>query len=147
MYTHVDQYTLQVHIHIVHCSFLGNNKNNINFILYIVPSGFPQNLIAITINSTAITVSWEEVLVNETNGIITQYNVIGVPDESFADTVNETVDSSTVSIVFGNLEEFVVYRFTVRARTAIGFGPTSPVVSAQTAEAGTTIIISTFILQ
>ena len=106
------------------------------FYLLIEPSDFPQNLTAITINSKAITVSWDKVLVNETNGIITQYNIIGVPDASFATTVNETVDNSTFSIQFNNLEEFVIYRFTISAKTQIGFGLRSPEKSTRTDEAG-----------
>ena len=108
--------------------------NNVSFV---EPAGFPQNLTAITINSTAITVSWDKVLVNETNGIITQYNIIGVPDASFSvPTVEETVDNSTFSIQFNNLEEFVIYSFTISARTLIGFGPESPEESTRTDEAG-----------
>ena len=107
------------------------------FILFFVaPAGFPQNLAAQTLNSTAITVSWDEVLVNETNGIITQYNVTAIPDESFANVVEMLVNNLTFSVVFDGLEEFVVYRFTISARTVVGFGPTSPEVSARTNEAG-----------
>ena len=105
-------------------------------LLPLAPAGFPQNLAALTLNSTAITVLWDNVLVNETNGIITQYNVTAVPDESFADVVEMLVSNSTFSVVFNGLEEFVVYRFTISARTEVGFGPTSPEVSARTSEAG-----------
>ena len=59
-----------------------------------------------------------------------------MPDASFATTVNETVDNSTFSIQFNDLEEFVIYRFTISARTQIGFGPRSPEESARTDEAG-----------
>ena len=59
-----------------------------------------------------------------------------VPDESFADVVEILVNNSTFSVVFNGLEEFVVYRFTISARTEVGFGPTSPEVSARTDEAG-----------
>ena len=107
------------------------------FILFFVaPAGFPQNLTVETLNSTAITVSWDDVLVDEANGIITQYNVTAVPDESFADVVEMLVNNSTFSVVFNGLEEFVVYQFTISARTVVGFGPTSPEVSARTSEAG-----------
>ena len=105
-------------------------------LFFLAPAGFPQNLTALTLNSTAISVSWNEVLVNETNGIITQYNVTAVPDESFANVVEILVNNSTFSVVFDGLEEFVVYRFTISARTVVGFGPTSPEISARTSEAG-----------
>ncbi len=100
------------------------------------PVGFPQNLNATTINSTAIIVSWDELLVNETNGMVTEYNVTGVPDESFASVVNMVVDSSVMSVEFNQLEEFVVYRFTVSASTVIGYGLSSPEASTKTSEAG-----------
>ena len=105
-------------------------------LFYLAPAGFPQNLTVLTLNSTAITVSWDDVLVDEANGIITQYNVTAVPDKSFADVVEIPVNTSTFSVVFNGLEEFVVYRFTISARTEVGFGPTSPEVSARTSEAG-----------
>ena len=100
------------------------------------PDGFPQNLNATTISSTAIEVSWDEVFVNETNGVVTEYNVTGVPDESFADVVNMVVDSSVMNVVFNELEEFVVYIFTVSASTEIGYGPSSPEAFTRTSEAG-----------
>ena len=59
-----------------------------------------------------------------------------VPDEPFADIVEMLVNNSTFSVVFNGLEEFVVYQFTISARTEVGFGPTSPEVLARTDEAG-----------
>ena len=105
-------------------------------LFFLAPAGFPQNLTALTLTSTAISISWNKVLVDETNGIITQYNVTAVPDESFADVAEILVNNSTFSVVFNGLEEFIVYWFTISARTVVGFGPTSPEVSARTSEAG-----------
>ena len=79
------------------------------------------------------------------NGIITQYNVTAVPDESFADVVEMLVNNSTFSVVFDGLEEFVVYRFTISARSVVGFGPTSPEISARTDEAGNEYLFCIFI--
>ena len=75
-------------------------------------------------------------LVNETNGVVTKYNVTGVPDESFASIVNMVVNSSVMIVEFNRLEEFVVYRFTVSASTEIGYGPSSPEAFTRTSEAG-----------
>ena len=122
-----------------HCPYLPSLS-----LLPLAPAGFSQNLTALTLNSTAITLSWDEVLVNETNGIITQYNVTAVPDESFADVVEILVNNSTFSVVFDGLEEFVVYWFTISARTEVGFGPTSPEVSNRTNEAGNEYLFCIF---
>ena len=65
-----------------------------------------------------------------------------VPDESFADVVEILVNNSTFSVVFNGLEEFVVYRFTISARTVVGFGPTSPEVLGRTDEAGNEYLFS-----
>ena len=61
-----------------------------------------------------------------------------VPDESFANVAEMLVNNSTFTVVFNGLEEFVVYRFTISAKTEAGFGPTYtlPEVSARTNEAG-----------
>ena len=67
-----------------------------------------------------------------------------VPDESFADVVEMLVNNSIFSVVFDGLEEFVVYRFTISARTEVGFGPTSPEVSARTDEAGNEYLFCIF---
>ena len=74
--------------------------------------------------------------------MIRQYNVTGIPDDSFANVVNMVVDSSVMSLDFNGLEEFVVYRFTVSASTLEGFGPTSPEASNRTDEAGKRIFWS-----
>ena len=67
-----------------------------------------------------------------------------VPDEPFADVVEMLVNNSTFSVEFDDLKEFVVYWFTISARTVVGFGPTSPEVSARTDEAGNEYLFCIF---
>ena len=82
------------------------------------------------INSTAISVTWEPVLANETNGIITMYSVIGITENPFI--VNDTV----LSVLFTELKEDFMYNFSVRAHTEIGFGPESPPLNIRTPKGG-----------
>ena len=91
-------------------------------------------------NSTAIMVTWEPVLANEANGIITRYFIYVSAEEDFAFSMannNVSIDDATVSeFLFTDLEEFVNYTFEISAFTSIGEGPTSPGVTNMTNEAG-----------
>ena len=79
------------------------------------------------INSTAITVIWEEPLV--TNGVITLYevfysfgnrSVIDV-DDAMMVVVNATT-STSYEVVISGLDHFTTYSVAVRANTRIGAG-------------------------
>ena len=81
------------------------------------------------INSTAITVMWEEPLV--TNGIITLYQVfyslgnhtvIDVDVDMMLVVTTTMNTSSRYQVDIFGLDHFTVYTVAVRARTCIGFG-------------------------
>ena len=85
------------------------------------PSGAPVLLVPVIINSTAISLSWEEVNCTERNGAITgysvQYSIVGGMQST---TVNVTGD--VTSIVIGGLTEFTIYTVSVAAINNIGVG-------------------------
>ena len=80
------------------------------------------------INSTAITVMWEEPLV--TNGVITLYEVFySLGNHTVIDVdgttrveVNAIMNTSRYEVDIFGLDHFTVYTVAVRARTHIGFG-------------------------
>ena len=93
---------------------------------------------AVTISSTAIQVTWEEVPAIDQNGIITQYEVeynqTTFSGASMYSTT--TVDSSTLMVDLTGLEEYVEYSIRVRAYTSVGAGPYSDVVMETTQQDG-----------
>ena len=80
------------------------------------------------INSTAITVMWEEPLV--TNGVITLYEVfyslgnrsIIDVDDAIMVEVNAILNTSRYEVDIFGLDHFTTYTVAVRASTRIGFG-------------------------
>ena len=102
-----------------------------------VPSGYPQNLTATTLNATSILVTWSSVLPNETNGIIVNYTIFIDTDVSFVTAFTVDIkEATTLQYQFNGLQEFVNYSFSILASTAKGEGPTSPTVTNGTDEAG-----------
>ena len=103
----------------------------------LAPSSYPQGLTAITISSTDILVSWDEIPAIDRNGIILRYEVQYEPLMTFGGQLMTMVmNTSNTSIVLGGLQEYVEYNITVRAYTSVGPGPFSPAVNNRTAEDG-----------
>ena len=77
-----------------------------------------------TINSTSISVSWEEVEADKQNGIITGYTII-YRSQTENHNGNVTAGPSDRQKDIKGLKEYVFYNITVLASTAIGNGPSS----------------------
>ena len=95
------------------------------------PAGFPQNVIATTLNSTGIRVNWEPVPAIEENGIIVTYEILYDPEVTFNGQISNnvsinTTDGSVLEMILNDLQEFVEYDITVRAYTSIGSRPYNP---------------------
>ena len=100
------------------------------------PATPPQNVEVIAISSTEIMVTWEEVLPIDQNGIISIYEVQYEPlqfNESLSTLVTNTTD---MAVNLTKLQEDVEYNISVRAYTAIGFGPFSTEITEMTFEDG-----------
>ena len=83
--------------------------------------------------------NWSEVPAIDRNGIITQYEVVYEPLETFGGQIavrTNITDDSTFGILLENLQEYVQYNITVRAYTQVGEGPFSPTITIRTSEAG-----------
>ena len=91
--------------------------------LLIVPASPPTNAGTTAISSTEISVTWDIVNPIDQNGIITMYEVLYQPQETFGGAIGplvETVTAPTQSIILTQLQEYVVYDISIRAFTSAG---------------------------
>ena len=97
-------------------------------------------VIAMDVTSTTILVTWDEVDPEDQNGEIVMYDVRYVPLEtcsgSLATKTVNIMDTSMLTTTLTDLEEYVEYNISVRARTMVGPGPYSDPVIERTAEDG-----------
>ena len=96
------------------------------------PDGTPQNVNAHNSSSTSILVIWDEVPVQQQNGIITGYTITY---QSQTENHNGSVPAgpSDRQKNITNLKEYVLYNITVFASTVKGDGPHStPVLVVRT---------------
>ena len=97
-----------------------------------------MNIVITSISSTSLYISWDPVPAMDQNGVITNYDVTYSQSTFQTLQPNGTVrvQGDNVSATLTGLEEYVVYSITVRAYTAIGPGPYSPVQNRRTLEDG-----------
>ena len=84
-------------------------------------------------------VTWDVVPPIDQNGVITMYEVLYEPVETFNGSImtnTTTVDGMTLTAVLEGLEEYVNYTISVRAYTSAGEGPYSDGVTVLTLEDG-----------
>uniref|UniRef100_A0AAR2JEL7 Roundabout, axon guidance receptor, homolog 2 (Drosophila) n=1 Tax=Pygocentrus nattereri TaxID=42514 RepID=A0AAR2JEL7_PYGNA len=88
------------------------------------PSAPPQQVTVLTVgnqNSTSISISWDPPPADHQNGIIQEYKIWCLGNESRFH-VNKTVDAAIRSVVVGGLQAGVLYRVEVAASTNAGVG-------------------------
>ncbi|XP_066516417.1 roundabout homolog 2 [Hoplias malabaricus] len=88
------------------------------------PSAPPQQVTVLTVgnqNSTSISISWDPPPAEHQNGIIQEYKIWCLGNESRFH-VNKTVDAAIRSVVVGGLQAGVLYRVEVAASTSAGVG-------------------------
>ena len=69
---------------------------------------------------------WEEVVPIDQNGVITMYQVLYQPLETFGGAIGPlTVNVTELTADLTDLEDYVNYTISVRARTSVGEGPYS----------------------
>ena len=99
-----------------------------SFFACTAPASPPENATATANSSTTISVTWDIVLPIDQNGVITMYEVLYVPLETFGGAIGPltvNVSGTEMSMVLVDLEEFVYYNISVRAYTSVGEGPYS----------------------
>ena len=84
------------------------------------PSSAPLLHTPVTINTTAVSLSWDEVNCPDHNGVITEYIV------QYTGRTTVTVNiNATTSVVIAGLIRFRLYSFSVAAINDNGIGPYS----------------------
>ena len=100
------------------------------------------------ISSTEIMVIWGSVPEIDQNGVITMYEVLYVPQETFngmRSSMTATILVPGTSLTLTGLQEYVLYNISVRAFSNAGFSDYSPVLQRRTFEDGTMFFL--FFLQ
>ena len=82
-------------------------------------------------SSTSILVMWDEVPVNQQNGIITGYTIT-YQSQTENDNGTVQVNGSVRQTELTNLKEYVNYNITVFASTVKGAGPVSDLIVVRT---------------
>ena len=96
-----------------------------------------MNVISEVVSPTSISTVWEEIPPIDRNGIITVYEVLCVPLETFDGAISaDIVNTTDLTYLLEGLQEYVSYNISVRAYTRIGSGPYSVPIDNQTLEAG-----------
>ena len=104
-----------------------------------------MNVMATATSPRSISVMWGNVLEIHQNGIITMYEVLYQPLETFDEFImTQTRNVSNLSVNLINLEEFVNYTISVRAYTSVGAGKYSSEITVLTLEDGIIIIETIF---
>ncbi|XP_018420477.1 PREDICTED: roundabout homolog 3 [Nanorana parkeri] len=100
---------------------------------FLVPSAPPQSVSVVTVgtsNSTNISITWEPPPVEHQNGIIQDYRIWLLGNESRYH-INRTVDGTVHSSVIRGLVPGILYRVEVAAATSAGFGVKSQPITIQ----------------
>ena len=98
------------------------------------PSGPPTGVSSTTLSSSSIILRWALPRFEDRNGDITGF-IINVTNLDSGLT-HQFTTALVYNYTLSNLRPFTVYVATIAARTAVGMGPFSVVVSSQTFEDG-----------
>ena len=102
-----------------------------------VPDSPPDNVNTTAISPTEIMVTWDIVPEIDQNGVITRYEVLYVPLETFDGAIGENTTNVTGRMAtLTDLQEYVSYNISVQAYTSVGAGPYGDGVIEMTNEAG-----------
>ena len=103
-------------------------------LLSVVPTGVPQNLTIVAINSSSVKVSWEPPQADLRNGIIVD-NIVRITGVDTEEMFVLNTGEDTGVIVVTNLHPFYTYTYSI-ASVTIGIGPFSPAVPFQMPQEG-----------
>jgi hypothetical protein len=82
-------------------------------------------------------VTWDEVLPIDRNGVITEYEVLYEPLETFGGILSPfSMNTTNLVVDFMDLVPFANYNISVRAYTSVGPGPYSEPITNRTLEEG-----------
>ena len=90
------------------------------------PASSPLDIATTATSSRSVHVTWDAVIPIDQNGVITMYEVLYQPLETFGGAIEVlTTNVSQQAANLTDLEEFVNYTISVRAYTSVGAGPYS----------------------
>lgn len=94
-----------------------------NFLHSLAPSGAPQSVTSTVLNGTTVSIDWDPVDCNRTNGFIRGY----ILSFGIVDGVSSLkhIDSTQLNITLAGLRILTAYNFSVTAFTVKGIGPYS----------------------
>ena len=102
----------------------------------LVPSGFPQNFLAVATSPRSILLTWILPLPQDRNGIITGYFINATLVET-GETLQQSSNSTSFTM---NARPYTTYLFVIAAVTVAGRGPFSTEISIKTPESGKTVL-------
>lgn len=104
----------------------------INYVLLSVPSGPPLNIEAEATSSISAFLSWDPPLVEDQNGVITNYTLsVCLENEEIF-----TLTTPNTAVNVSSLQPHTCYEFSVFASTIVGHGPATHPIYLCTPEDG-----------
>lgn len=101
-----------------------------------VPSGSPQNVMAVASDSSTLHVTWSPPRLEQQNGNIIQYG-INITNIQSGEVTQFIITSDLIaSLTIPQLHPHYYYKYTVTAFTSVGNGPYSPPRSIQMPQDG-----------
>ncbi len=113
--------------------------------LFLAPSGAPENVTSESVSSRSVEVRWNPPQAHHRNGPITAYNVTVIIQSTGTQQFTLLVSNST-SLIVNSLRPCTTYDFTVIARNSIGYGPPFTVPHT-TPEDSKNLVIGEFMLE
>ena len=110
--------------------------------MHAVPSSSPQNVSSLSLSSTAIQVTWEEIPQIDRNGEIIIHEVLYESQGTFYPVTSSAENTTDFSLLLMDLDPFTEYAISVRAYTSAGPGPYSNITLETTLEDGKRIDLS-----
>ena len=101
---------------------------------YAVPTASPQNIQAMTVDSSTVLITWLPPIPEHWNGIITAYIVNVFLEDN--DTVVQQYTTSSLRVTLMGLHPFSTYVVAAAAETVVGRGPFSSGLGIHTPEDG-----------
>ncbi|XP_064477479.1 tyrosine-protein phosphatase Lar-like isoform X1 [Ornithodoros turicata] len=99
-----------------------------------VPGAPPQDVRGNSLDSRSLMISWNPPPGKQQNGVITYYKVRYARADATVPALETKVGPDDHSLILGGLDRWTEYRVWVLAGTAVGDGPSSPVIVVRTDE-------------
>lgn len=121
---------LHQHKHIV--AFCHSSRNHIHWSLVTAPSSAPANLLLVSVGSTSLRASWDQIPAQDSNGVIRRYSIVLTEVETGRES---SYSALTRHHVITGLHPYYTYRCKVAAVTTAS-GPFSQPTEIQMPEDG-----------